>query len=436
MSILSWDALSEENPLIAKAQASLSNLDTTAAEAELQEQADFHAQQKHLAAIGATSPAIPPVQNTKLSPANIDIQALATLEGPLGRAAAAVQGYNQQMEFGERIKAVDKRLINSKTDLNQLIPFKYTWAWSMYLDSTEAHWMPTEADGYMADTKQWPALLTSQKKLVYRLVVNYMYSQYLYSPLMLVNLYRLSTNPEMRQYILRQSFEEQAFHHSMRHIVETFDLVTDDIRTLHADEMTFRDRNRALAPYVAKLNDMQTSTASPEEIGDFLVALAVIYGGMRTMYHMVPFYQLWKFNRQTGNLSGVAQNLDWILRDMHRQWDCGIRYMTGIINENPGVMTNDVKERIRAALKPLHVANGDFLSTIIVDETDIIEGEHCSKWFMNHLLNTLGIATDPLKPNPEAEAFVVHFNSLNSKDHGTAEVSLGKSSAGGSLDWD
>lgn len=434
-SLLSWDDLAEENPIIAKAQASLANLDTAEAEVELQQQANSYSQNKQLKDIGAISPAIQSnAPAIKLQPLNID---LTGAQSVMDKAAAAVAQYNEQMEFGERIKAVDKRLINSKTDLNQLIPFKYTWAWSMYLDSTEAHWMPTEADGYLKDSKDWSSHAEVEKKLVYRLLVNYMYSQYLYRPEMLVNLYRLSTNPEVRQYVLRQAFEEQALHHSMRHMVETFDLNNSHILTLRVDEASFRERNTALLPYISKLSDMETSTSSTDEIGDFLVSLAVIYGGMRTLYHMVPMYQIYKLHRTTGKLGGVSQNIDWILRDMNRQWDFGIRYMTNIIDENPGVMTEAVKERIKDAMKVLHSSNVSFLTTASVDSLDLRDGTYCSEWFMKHLLDTLGIPTETLKPQPESDEFIKHFLSLNSKDHGKAQVSLGQSStgAGGSLDW-
>ena len=29
----------------------------------------------------------------------------------------------------KRVKASDKRIINGQTDVNQLVPFKYKWAW-------------------------------------------------------------------------------------------------------------------------------------------------------------------------------------------------------------------------------------------------------------------------------------------------------------------
>ncbi len=31
-----------------------------------------------------------------------------------------------------RMKASDKRIINGQTDVNQLVPFKYKWAWEKY----------------------------------------------------------------------------------------------------------------------------------------------------------------------------------------------------------------------------------------------------------------------------------------------------------------
>ena len=32
-------------------------------------------------------------------------------------------------ESGRRIRVADKRIINGQTDVNQLVPFKYKWAW-------------------------------------------------------------------------------------------------------------------------------------------------------------------------------------------------------------------------------------------------------------------------------------------------------------------
>src|SRR5690606_23309449 len=47
---------------------------------------------------------------------------------------------------GGRIRAADKRIINGETDVNQLVPFKYKWAWEKYLATCANHWMPQEVN--------------------------------------------------------------------------------------------------------------------------------------------------------------------------------------------------------------------------------------------------------------------------------------------------
>ncbi|HXU42009.1 MAG TPA: ribonucleotide-diphosphate reductase subunit beta, partial [Burkholderiales bacterium] len=43
-----------------------------------------------------------------------------------------------------RVKVEDKQVINSKADVNQLVPFKYKWAWEKYIAACANHWMPQE----------------------------------------------------------------------------------------------------------------------------------------------------------------------------------------------------------------------------------------------------------------------------------------------------
>ena len=48
----------------------------------------------------------------------------------------------------------DKRMINCRADVNQLLPLKYNWAWEKYLAGCNNHWMPTEVS-MQADIALW-----------------------------------------------------------------------------------------------------------------------------------------------------------------------------------------------------------------------------------------------------------------------------------------
>src|SRR5258708_6074480 len=72
------------------------------------------------------------------------------------------------LEMGAaRIQVDDKRIINCRADLNQLVPFKYKWAWQKYLDACANHWMPNEIN-MSADVVLWrnPNGLTEDERTI------------------------------------------------------------------------------------------------------------------------------------------------------------------------------------------------------------------------------------------------------------------------------
>jgi len=61
----------------------------------------------------------------------------------------------EELEMGaSRISVDEKAMINCRADLNQLVPFKYDWAWQKYLDGCANHWMPQEIN-MTADVATW-----------------------------------------------------------------------------------------------------------------------------------------------------------------------------------------------------------------------------------------------------------------------------------------
>ena len=160
-----------------------------------------------------------------------------------------------------------------------------------------------------------------------------------------------------------------------------------------------------------------------------------MYGGMRGLYHLVPMMRIWQADRDYGVLNGVKDNIIHILRDMQRQWDFGIRYIKGIIDENPNVVTRSVVDRITFALSELERFNSDMMDTVEISKQDREEIAHCSVVFKNTFLREIGLTPTPLNNKPHLETFVQIFNSLNKSisDHGPISTTGG---GGGLGDWD
>ena len=86
-------------------------------------------------------------------PAEPSPQAMQAAEAVIANmdASAGVE----ELEMGaSRLSVDEKAMINCRADLNQLVPFKYDWAWQKYLDGCANHWMPQEIN-MTADVATW-----------------------------------------------------------------------------------------------------------------------------------------------------------------------------------------------------------------------------------------------------------------------------------------
>jgi len=109
-----------------------------------------------------------------------------------------------------RVKVENKRIINGKTDVNQLVPFKYKWAWDKYLASCANHWMPQEVN-MQRDIELWKSadgLTEDERRIVKRNLGFFVTADSLAANNIVLGTYRHITAPECRQFLLRQAFEE------------------------------------------------------------------------------------------------------------------------------------------------------------------------------------------------------------------------------------
>ena len=122
---------------------------------------------------------------------------------------------DEMMANAGRVEVDQKMMINCKADLNQLVPFKYDWAWQKYLDGSANHWMPQEIN-MTNDIVLWKSedgLTEDERIIVKRNLGFFSTADSLVANNLVLALYRLITNPECRQYILRQSLEAVSYTH-------------------------------------------------------------------------------------------------------------------------------------------------------------------------------------------------------------------------------
>jgi ribonucleoside-diphosphate reductase beta chain len=249
----------------------------------------------------------------------------------------------------QRMHAADKRIINGKTDVNQLVPFKYKWAWEKYLSSCANHWMPQEVN-MARDIALWKdpnGLSEDERRIIKRNLGFFVTADSLAANNIVLGTYRHITAPECRQFLLRQAFEEAIHTHAYQYIVESLGLDESEIFNAYNEIASIRDKDQFLIPFIEAILDPQFQTGTPEADQTLLKSLIVFACLMEGLFFYVGFTQILALGRQN-KMTGAAEQYQYILRDESMHCNFGIDLINQLTLENPHLWTGDFKAEIKA----------------------------------------------------------------------------------------
>jgi ribonucleoside-diphosphate reductase beta chain len=249
----------------------------------------------------------------------------------------------------KRVRASDKRIINGQTDVNQLVPFKYKWAWEKYLATCANHWMPQEVN-MTRDIALWKdpnGLTEDERRLVKRNLGFFVTADSLAANNIVLGTYRHITAPECRQFLLRQAFEEAIHTHAYQYITESLGLDEAEIFNAYNEVQSIRDKDQFLIPFIEVISDPNFKTGTPEADQTLLKSLIVFACLMEGLFFYVGFTQILALGRQN-KMTGAAEQYQYILRDESMHCNFGIDLINQLKLENPHLWTAEFKAEIKA----------------------------------------------------------------------------------------
>jgi ribonucleoside-diphosphate reductase beta chain len=246
-----------------------------------------------------------------------------------------------------RIRVEDKSIINSKADVNQLVPFKYKWAWEKYIAACANHWMPQEVN-MSRDISLWKdpnGLTADERRLITRNLGFFVTADSLAANNIVLGTYRHITAPECRQYLLRQAFEEAIHTHAYQYIVESLDLDEGEVFNAYHEIASIRAKDEFLIPFIDTLTNPAFKTGTPQADQELLKSLIVFSCLMEGLFFYVGFTQILALGRQN-KMTGAAEQYMYILRDESMHCNFGIDLVNQIKLENPHLWTAEFREEL------------------------------------------------------------------------------------------
>lgn len=252
----------------------------------------------------------------------------------------------EELEMGAaRVQVDDKKIINCRADLNQLVPFKYKWAWDKYLSACANHWMPNEIN-MAADVALWfdPNGLTEDERLIImRNLGFFSTADSLVANNLVLAVYRLITNPECRQYLLRQAFEEALHTHAYQYIIESLGLDQAEVFNMYREIPAVARKAAWALKYTQSLGDPTFQTGSVEDDQRLLRDLIAFYVVFEGIFFYVGFTQILSMGRRN-KMTGTSEQFQYILRDESMHMNFGIDVINQIKVENPHLWTKEFQQ--------------------------------------------------------------------------------------------
>ncbi len=252
----------------------------------------------------------------------------------------------ESIEMGAaRIHVDDKQIINCRADLNQLVPFKYVWAWEKYLTACANHWMPNEIS-MSADLALWndPNGLTEDERLIImRNLGFFSTADSLVANNLVLAVYRHISNPECRQYLLRQAFEEALHTHAYQYIIESLGLDEAAVFNMYREIPSVAKKAEWALPFTQNLGDAYFNTGTPQNDQRLLRDLIAFYVVFEGIFFYVGFTQILSMGRRN-KMVGTSEQFQYILRDESMHMNFGIDVINQIKIENPHLWTDEFKQ--------------------------------------------------------------------------------------------
>lgn len=241
---------------------------------------------------------------------------------------------------------------NSTVDPNKILPMRYMWARQHYKDGVANNWTPEEVS-MQQDVEHWKSndvLSANERRLILWNLGFFSTAESLTANNLILSVYQHVTNPECRQYILRQAYEEAVHTDTFIYCCDSLGLDPDEIYNMYETIPSIKEKDDFVVNLTKSLMDPHFKTDTTENIQQFIHDLIGYYVIMEGIFFYAGFAMMLALKRQ-GKMIGIGEQFEYIMRDesIHLAFGCDL--INTIIEENPEIWTEDFKQKVVGLIK-------------------------------------------------------------------------------------
>jgi len=241
---------------------------------------------------------------------------------------------------------------NTSTDPNKILPMKYLWARQYYKDGVANNWTPEEVS-MQKDVEQWKAqtvLTATERRMILWNLGFFSTAESLTANNLVLAVYNHVTNPECRQYLLRQAYEEAVHTDTFIYCCDTLGLNPDDIYNMYSTVPSIKAKDDFVVGLTTSMLDPNFKTDTPANIQKFLLDLIGFYVIMEGIFFYAGFAMMLALKRQK-KMIGIGEQFEYIMRDESLHLGFGCDLINAIKSENPEVWDQAFQDKVVGLIK-------------------------------------------------------------------------------------
>lgn len=237
-------------------------------------------------------------------------------------------------------------IVNSREDVNKLVPAKYPWALEHYKKGIANSWQPEESP-MATDIRQWRGndLTDDERRMIVRSVGYFSTAESLVGNNIILAIFKHVTDGPARQYLLRQAYEEANHNMALVYIAESLGLNENEIYNAYKEIESIEAKDAPVIASTQSLSDPAFATSSTQGLQDFVENLIMFYVATEGISFYSGFAMMFLM-RMHNKMKGIAEIYEWIFRDEAVHCAFGIDLINTIIHENPEIWTNEFKNKV------------------------------------------------------------------------------------------
>lgn len=243
----------------------------------------------------------------------------------------------------------DKILGEDTAGVNQILPHTNKWAWDLYKLGKNNNWTPEEVP-MVKDVQNWKKtdVLSDDERLLVKRCLGFFAGSESLVGNNLFTLFKYVTDPECRQYMARQMYEECLHNDTIVYMCDSLDLDINEVYQAYETIPSIKSKDEFLMSVTRDLSTNPVDSQTPEGVREIIKAAFIYWVVCEGTFFYSGFAMLLAL---ADKLPGVAEQIQYTLRDESIHIKFGTTLLNKLREQHPDVWDDKLDQELTEYLK-------------------------------------------------------------------------------------